>query len=204
MKTPCQNRLHEFPSRRPCPGGSPSAVAGLPPSADWYPKDISPPAGTQYPCALKPLPRALPGVPEWDRLYINHSYSLILKLTQAKLVLLRALQKDRPGLLTASRRYFETSASVETKLAAESVPKGLETFHSQLNAAILLHRAFFEKATSSVEQGGAFGEIFRLPEGRQASSALIAAYQQMVGRYPAWTAAMQDSIFHHLCALDLF
>jgi hypothetical protein len=26
----------------------------------------------------------------------------------------------------------------------------------------------------------------------------------MQARYPQWSAATRDSIFHHLCALDLF
>jgi hypothetical protein len=26
----------------------------------------------------------------------------------------------------------------------------------------------------------------------------------MAARYPAWSAATQQSVYHHLCALDLF
>jgi hypothetical protein len=62
---------------------------------DAYPSDITPPAGTQYPCALTALPRGLPGIPEADREYINRTYARILRATQAKLVLLKALEERR-------------------------------------------------------------------------------------------------------------
>jgi hypothetical protein len=58
------------------------------PAEDAYPSDITPPAGTQYPCALTPLPRALPGIPEGDRTYVDRTYTRILRATQVKLVLL--------------------------------------------------------------------------------------------------------------------
>lgn len=41
-----------------------------------YPQDVSPPPGTRYPCALTALPRALPGIPEPERGYINRVYSI--------------------------------------------------------------------------------------------------------------------------------
>jgi hypothetical protein len=44
-------------------------------SDDAYPRDITPPPGTQYPCALTALPRALPGIPEADRAYVNRTYA---------------------------------------------------------------------------------------------------------------------------------
>ncbi len=37
-----------------------------------------------------------------------------------------------------------------------------------------------------------------------ASARLIAAWGKMSARYPAWSAETRDSIYHHLCALDLF
>ena len=47
-------------------------------------------------------------------------------------------------------------------------------------------------------------EAYQLPQGRQASARLVGAWSQMQARYPAWSAATRDSIYHHLCALDLF
>ena len=103
---------------------------------DTYPSDIAPPAGTQYPCALTALPRGLPGIPEPDRQYINRTYARILRATQAKLVLLKALDERQD--LDARLAHF------------------------------------------------------------------IAAWSRMQARYPAWSAETRDSVYHHLCALDLF
>src|SRR6185436_6475395 len=54
-----------------------------------YPADITPPAGTRYPCALTALPRELPGIPPADHAYINRAYAVILRATHAKLVVLK-------------------------------------------------------------------------------------------------------------------
>ena len=56
---------------------------------NWYPADITPPKGTQYPCALTALPKNLSGVPAVDREFINHVYALILRAVQAKLVVMK-------------------------------------------------------------------------------------------------------------------
>ena len=109
---------------------------------DVYPRDITPPAGTQYPCALTALPGALPGIPEADRAYINRTYARILRATQAKLVLLKALGEGR--------------------------------------------------------------DLPQIAEGRQASARLISAWGRMQARYLAWSSETSNSIYHHLCALDLF
>jgi hypothetical protein len=37
-----------------------------------------------------------------------------------------------------------------------------------------------------------------------ASSRLIAAWGRMQARYPGWPSETRESIYHHLCALDLF
>jgi hypothetical protein len=58
--------------------------AAEPPAVeDAYPADITPPAGTRYPCALPALPRALPGIPEADRAYINRTYARVLRAEPA-------------------------------------------------------------------------------------------------------------------------
>ena len=46
--------------------------------------------------------------------------------------------------------------------------------------------------------------VWRIGEGRQASQRLIAAWGKMRARYPRWSAETGNSIYHHLCALDLF
>ncbi len=87
-----------------------------------YPADITPPPGTQYPCALTPLPRGLPGIPEAERRYINRTYATILKATQAKLVALKTLEEggDLEGALA---RYGAATRALEERLGAEARPR---------------------------------------------------------------------------------
>ena len=47
-------------------------------------------------------------------------------------------------------------------------------------------------------------EVYPIAEGRQASGRLISAWGRMQARYPGWSPETRDSIYHHLCALDLF
>jgi hypothetical protein len=168
-----------------------------------YPSDITPPAGTQYPCALTPLPRALPGIPEGDRAYVNRTYTRILRATQAKLVLLKALEEasEEPAALA---RYQDVTRQLAERLAAEPAPAGLAPFQDDVLQALALQQAFFAKAVPLRHSGRSMAELYQIPEGRQASARLISAWSRMQGRYPAWSPETKDSIYHHLCALDLF
>jgi hypothetical protein len=170
---------------------------------DSYPSDISPPAGTRYPCALTALPRSLPGIPEGDRTYVNHVYTRILRATQAKLVLLKALE-DASAVSAALARYQDTTRRLAEQLAAEGAPSGLAPFQEDVLQALALQQAFFAKAASLRRSGSGMADVYRIPEGRQASARLIAAWGKMEGRYPSWAPETKDSIYHHLCALDLF
>lgn len=180
------------------------AAAG-PPGEDWYPADIAPPPGTQYPCALTALPRDLPGIPAKDRRFINHVYSMLLRATQAKLVLQKALgDGNGPRLAIAHADYRRITGDALAKVRAEPVPSGLEKFREDVTAALDLQRTAFEQAVKARAGGGPTGEEYRVPEGRAASQRLIAAWAKMMRRYPDWSAEMRDSVYHHLCALDLF
>lgn len=179
--------------------GSPAVPAG----DDWYPADIAPPPGTQYPCALTALPRELPGIPEGDRRFINHIYSMVLKSTQAKLVLQKALG-DGGGLAASLADYRRNTGDALGKIRAEPVPAGLEKFRDDVTAAIELQRTAFEQAVKARVGGAPAGEEYRIPESRAASQRLIAAWTKMMRHYPDLSAEMRDSVYHHLCALDLF
>lgn len=172
-------------------------------SDDVYPRDITPPAGTQYPCALTALPRALPGIPEADRAYVNRTHSRILRATQAKLVLLKALEENR-DLPAALARYQDATTQLALRLGAEPTPAGLASFQEDVRQALELQQGFFAKAAPLREAGRSMAEVYQIPEGRQASARLIAAWGRMQSRYPSWSAETKDSIYHHLCALDLF
>jgi hypothetical protein len=170
---------------------------------DAYPPDITPPAGTQYPCALTALPRGLPGIPEPDRDYINRTYARILRATQAKLVLLKALE-ERQDLDARLARYVSALAPLVQRQRDDRVPAGLEPFQGDVLSALGLQQAFFSKAVPLRAGGGGMDAAYRIAEGRQASTRLIAAWSRMQARYPAWPAETRDSVYHHLCALDLF
>jgi hypothetical protein len=169
---------------------------------DAYPADITPPPGTQYHCALTALPRALPGIPEADRAYVNRTYARILRATQAKLVVLKALEEGRdvPG---AVARYQDATSAIVERVRAEPPPAGLEAFQEDVASALVLQQAFFRQSVA-VRARGSMADVYRIPEGRQASARLFAAWGRMSARYAAWSAETRDSIYHHLCALDLF
>jgi hypothetical protein len=180
-----------------------TGAAALSGGDEDYPADITPPPGTRYPCALTPLPRGLPGIPEADRTYVNRTYARILRATQAKLVALKALQEQH-DVATALDRYDSRVADLTERTRREPAPPGLAPFQEDVLAALDLQRRFFARAGAMRLEGGSMGEVYALPEGRQASTRLIAAWQKMQARYPAWSSATRDSIYHHLCALDLF
>jgi hypothetical protein len=169
---------------------------------DAYPRDITPPAGTQYPCALTALPRELPGIPEADRAYINRTYAVILRATHAKLVVLKALE-NRRELRLALARYQDATRPLALRLS-EPPPAGLAAFQEDVLQALTLQQAFFEAAVPLRAGGSAMADVYAIPQGRQASAKLVSAWGRMQQRYPAWSAETKDSIYHHLCALDLF
>ncbi len=169
---------------------------------NWYPSSIALPDGLQYHCQLKPLPAALPGIPEQDRVYINHAYAMILKCVQAKTILYSKLQS--PSARSFYSRYYSETAAALERIRKEPTPAGLEGFRNRVVKAIILQVTFFDKATKAAEAKKSFNEIIQIPEGRQASSELMAAWNDMAQRYPQWGAETKDSIYHHLCALDLF
>ena len=173
------------------------------PAQDSYPADITPPPGTRYPCALTALPRGLPGIPEADRAFIDRTYARVLRATQAKLLLLKALE-ERREVSAALSRYSETTQGLAARQGDDAVPAGLEAFQQDVLAALDLQQRFFSKAAPLRESGRSMDEVYRIPEGRKASTRLVAAWSRMQSRYPAWPPSTRDSIYHHLCALDLF
>jgi len=180
-----------------------STAGSAAPAQDSYPADIAPPPGTRYPCALTALPPGLPGVPPADRAFVNRTYSRVLRATQAKLLLLKSLD-ERQGMSDALARYLGETEALAGRQKADAVPEGLGPFQKDVLAALELQQAFFRKALPLREAGRGMDVAYQVPEGRQASARLVAAFGQMQARYPSWSAETRDSIYHHLCALDLF
>jgi hypothetical protein len=161
------------------------------------------PEGVKYPCAVTALPTDLVGIPEAERRYVNHVYAVLISVVRAKEVLLTALGRQE----YASGPHAEYRAAADdalTRLAAEPVPEGLEAFHEATVEAIELQRVFFQQAVPLRTGGASMKEMHTIPEGRQASQWLHAAWAAMEARYGAWSPEVKHSVYHHLCALDLF
>ncbi len=211
-----------------CPEGTGSAaapaaeVAAAGPFERRSPLTVTPPEGTKYPCAFTPLPVGLPGIPPQDARYIDHVYAAVLEAIHAKLELFRELRSGEPAVQRAGLvTYLEMTAAALAAIRAEAVPAGLEPFQADVIAAIDLQRTFFTQATEQLagraaelrqesddvrqrEWQVAWKAMFRIPEGKQASGKLIAAWRVMEQRYRGWPADTKGSVYHHLCALDLF
>lgn len=170
---------------------------------DWYPSDITPPPGTRYHCALTALPRELPGIPAADRRFINHTYAMLLKATQAKLVLTQAMESST-DLASPLEVYLRVIDDARNAIAAEPAPEGLTPFVEDVLQALELQQASFRAAVARRAKGEPAAVLYQIPEGRTASRRLISAWMHMQRRYPAWDAAVGKSVYHHLCALDFF
>lgn len=171
---------------------------------DRYPEDISLPPGVVYPCAVTPLPRDLNSLPAAERGYVNHVCASLIDVVREKQVLLHALanRRDRVDLTT----YVAVSDDALARLRAEPLPDaGLAPFHEHVLAALELHRTFFEQAVTRAAAGASMRQVHEIPEGRTASQRLIAAWGVLDARYGrTWSPEVKDSVYHHLCALDLF
>lgn len=180
-----------------------SAASGSSKFTDWYPASITMPEGLQYHCALTALPKSLSGIPDNEREYVNHVYSMILQCVQAKTRMYKELGNPTGARAAYSKYYYQIQPALE-KIKKEKTPAGLEKFRDDVISAVTLQCTFFDKAAKMAEAKKNWNEIIGLPEGRQASGLLIDAFNQMQSRYPSWSADTKDSIYHHLCALDLF
>lgn len=170
---------------------------------NWYPSSIGLPNGLNYDCALTALPNDLKGIPEQDKKYINHVYAMILKCAQAKTIMCDQLRKKDKVTASYSRYYYSTREALN-KIRLEPTPKGLEPFRNKVIKAVSLQMVFFEKASKQAKAEVPYSQLMTISEGKQASSLLISAWQAMTSRYPSWSAQTKESIYHHLCALDLF
>jgi hypothetical protein len=169
----------------------------------WYPRDVTPPPGTQYPCALTALPETLPGIPEGDRRFIDHAYALILRAVHARLKVYTALASAAPDRKDLDL-YLKSTDVLLGKLRRETPPAGLLPFRDEVIGAVELQRTFYKKAFALRRAGKSLSDALAPPEGREASSKLQAAWSEMERRYPGWPKETSEPVYHHLCALDIF
>jgi len=173
-------------------------------SQDWYPRTIGAPAGHQYPCSLTALPKDLSGIPDSDKLFVNHVYAMLLKALEAKLLMIDALMGYNDSYTQVYKKYYADTVTARQKILAEPVPAGLQSFRDTVISAIDQQIIFFTKATKTRQGGQSAAEVMRIPEGQKSSTLLHQAWGGMESRYPKMNAQLKDSTYHHLCALDLF
>lgn len=172
--------------------------------SSWYPQSISLPANHKYPCALNPLPRDLTGIPQNEKLYIDHSFSLLLKMLQAKIVMFDTVSWDNQQYQSAYTTYYSSTVQARQKFLQLATPKGLEGFRNDVVNGLDKQIAFFQKASKMRADGKSAQDIMTIPEGKVASSLYMSAWQKIATRYPSMSAQVKDSMYHHLCALDIF
>ncbi len=170
----------------------------------WYPQSIALPANHRYPCTLNPLPRDLTGIPQSEKLYIDHAFSLLLKMLQAKIVMFDTVSWDNQQYNSAYSSYYSSTISARQKFLQLVAPKGLEGFRNDVVNGLDKQVVFFQKAAQMRLQGKSAQDIMSIPEGKLASSLYISAWQKISSRYPNMSTSVKDSMYHHLCALDIF
>ena len=174
-----------------------------------YPKDITPPKGTQYPCALTALPREQVGVPEEQRAWTEHCFAEVLRAIHAKLVLLEKLRTGEKGakLQQAHKAYEKTTREVVARLQDPAPPEAVKALRDDVVAALGGQLEFFAEALKKVEgkpHPAGYDSIWQIPAGKAASQKLLAAWAKAQGLWKGWDTATRESVYHHLCALDLF
>ncbi len=170
--------------------------------ADWYPDDTSPPRGTAYPCAFSPLPKSLEGIPPSHHEYVNHAAGLLVKCIHQRLIVHKGLAEGSEPVLAT---YLEVMRTTRDLLARETPPASLRGFHDDLVAAIDLQVKSYPEAFAARQQGKEVADALRAAPGfGQASARLHAAWTKLEQRYPGWSPAVKDSLYHHLCALDIY
>ena len=170
----------------------------------WYPQSIALPTDHKYPCALTALPRDLTGIPQSEKIYIDHAFSLLLKMVQAKVVMFDTVWWDNQQYNSAYSNYYSKTVSARQKFLQLATPKGLEGFRNDVVNGLDKQVVFFQKASQMRLQGKSAQDIMSISEGRLASSLYISAWQKISSRYPSMSAPVKDSMYHHLCALDIF
>lgn len=170
----------------------------------WYPQSIALPANHRYPCTLNPLPRDLTGILPSEKLYVDHAFSLLLKMLQAKIVMFDTVSWDNQQYSSAYSSYYSNTVSARQKFLQLATPKGLEGFRNDVVNGLDKQVVFFQKAAQMRSQGKSAQDIMSIPEGKLASSLYISAWQKISSRYPNMSTSVKDSMYHHLCALDIF
>lgn len=111
---------------------------------------------------------------------------------------------DNQQYQSAYSTYYSSTVKARQKLLQLATPKELEGFRNDVINGVDKQIAFFQKAAKMRADGKSAQDIMAIPEGKLASSLFISAWQKIATRYPGMSAPVKDSMYHHLCALDIF
>lgn len=193
--------------------GPPAADPGAPGDAApvrllSYPKDVRPPRGTQYPCEFTAIPAGLPGITAEHAPWVEHACATIVKAIHAKLPLLEAMRTGEKRKVNGLHRTYQRTLREALRLLRDAEPPApLVAFRDDVVAALDLQLQFFAEAVSRFHaqpHPAGYDSIWQVGQGREASQRLLGAWGKLQALYRGLPKETHDSLYHHLCALDLF
>jgi len=120
-------------------------------------------------------------------------------------VILYAVARGAPDLDERLADYEDEIDEASAAIEAAPGPPGIEPFRSDVLEALALQREFFGDAVALRRDGADMEAVYAIPTGRRASRLLKRAWGRMDRRYGSlWSRETRESVYHHLCALDLF
>ncbi len=172
---------------------------------DWYPNklEVVGANGATYSTVLIPLPKALSGITDGDKRYVNHVFATLLKIVQAKQEMWQALVNNQ-HVKKAFEKYNKVTGKALQKIHEEPLPKKLQPFESYLDSAVKLQANFFRKAVKLRTPNSSMEPVLKIPEAQIVSKRIQNAWEQMEKTYPSWSDDTRESIYCHLHAVDLF
>ena len=111
---------------------------------------------------------------------------------------------DNQQYQSAYTTYYFSTVSARQKFLQLATPKGLEGFKNDVINGLDKQIVFFQKSAKMRADGKSAQDILAIPEGKAASSLYMSAWQKIETCYPGLSAPVKDSMYHHLCALDIF
>lgn len=168
------------------------------PFTSAYPKDTSPPRGTRYPCAFTPLPPAMEGIPPHLHPFLDRCLGRVVEAIHARLRAELALAVARQRGTedeAAAAAYEKTIDGLLPQLAAIETPGSLAGLTGQIAEAITLQKTIYAAALRG-------GDLDRSAHGRS-GQLLRQVWTRLQTRCPKMAPAVNKSIFHHFCALDI-
>ena len=102
-------------------------------------------------------------------------------------------------------KYDKKTVQIRQAILAQHSPnKAMTKFRTAVLEALELQMTFFKKVMKRTDIRIVSDRFNAVPEGKQASDKLKKAWKVTLAEYPELSKPMRDSLFHHLCALDVF